>query len=79
MNRRKISEGPSAFIRMHSHDDHDFDTGITVFISILPLKGQFQGQQTRGERGECSNKRIRTKNIFKIHMENFNFLFFSFC
>ena len=61
------------------------------------LKGQFQGQQTRGERGkktlpafaarllnlqergergECSNKRIRTKNIFKIHMENFNFFIF---
>ena len=32
-------------------------------------------QQTRCERGECSNKRIRTKNIFKIHMENFNFFF----
>ena len=40
------------------------------------LKGQFQGQQTRGERGECLNKRIRTKNILKIHMENFNFFIF---
>ena len=35
-------------------------------------------QQDRGERGECSNKHIRTKNIFKIYMENFNFLFFFF-
>ena len=35
-------------------------------------------QQTRGDRGECPNKRIRTKNIFKIHMENFNFFFFFF-
>ena len=50
-----------------------------------PLKGQLQGQQERGERGECSlaafdpsNKRIRTKNIFKIYMENFNFSFFFF-
>ena len=63
------------------------------------LKGCFQGQQTRGERGkktlpafaarllnqqtrgdrgECLNKHIRTKNIFKIYVENFNFLYFFF-
>ena len=75
--------------------------GLFMYLIIYKhtLKGQFQGQQTRGERGkktlpafaarllnqqtrgerrECSNKRIRTKNIFKIHMENFNFLFFFF-
>ena len=51
---------------------------------FLSLKGQLQGPFN--ERGECSlaafdpsNKRIRTKNIFKIYMENFNFFFFSFC
>ena len=35
-------------------------------------------QQERGERGECSNKHIRTKNILKIHMENFNFIYIFF-
>ena len=44
--------------------------------TTVDLKGHLQGQQERCERGECSNKRIRTKNNFKIYMENLIFLFF---
>ena len=74
---QSISQSVESF-RLKGHLQGQQERGERGKKTLPAFAARLLNQQERGERGECSNKHIRTKNIFKIYMENFNFLFFFF-